>query len=105
MPVSTSAASLNRFPGLTLRAWALWDSGVLRASFNMASVTASATAPVFVFQSALSSAYYVIDTGISGNLYGQVATQNANGFTINIVDGAGVSRNMVGSGFVAVYGP
>lgn len=105
MPVSTSAASLNRFPGLTLRAWALWDSGVLRASFNMASVTSSATSPVFVFASPLASGYYTFDFGVTGVTWVQVAVQSTTGFTLNIQDSVGSAKNMIGSGYVAVYGP
>lgn len=105
MPVSTSAASLNRFPGLTLKAWALWDSGVLRESFNMASVSASATAPVFVFTNPLPSVHYTFDFGVTGATWVQIATKLTTGFTLNIQDYTGAGKNLPGTGYVAVYGP
>lgn len=105
MAVSSSAPSLNRFPGLTLRAWALWDNGILRASFNMASVSNSATTPVFVFTAALPSAFYTFDFGVTGATWVQISVQTANGFTLAIQDSTGAAKNLPGTGYVAVYGP
>lgn len=104
MPVSTSSASLNRFPGLKLLGFALWRSGVLYAQQNIASVTNHLTAPVFVFTAAVPSANYTFDSELGSTTFGVMTAKTVNGFTLNITDINGSAKNLPDLGYVAVYG-
>lgn len=104
MPASAVSASLDRFPGLRLLGFALWKSGVLYAQQNMASVTNSLTAPVFVFTAAVPSANYTFEYELGPMTFGGMTAKTVNGFTLNITDLNGSAKNLPDMGYVAVYG-
>lgn len=104
MPVSASSASLNRFPGLKLLAYALWRTGTIYAQQNMSTVSASATDPVFTFSAAVPTANYTFDAELGGSTFGYLSARSVNGFTLAIRDVNGSPKNLPDMGFIAIYG-
>lgn len=104
MPVSASSASLNRFPGLELKAWAKFSTGVLHSQFNIATTSGSASTPSFTFTNALTNDKYVVDVGIDGATFATLSAISVNGFTLTLRDVTSALKPLPNTGFVAVYG-
>lgn len=101
--LSQSSPSLNRFPGLTLRAWVLYSGGAVRSGFNVSGVDPSSGTLRITLQVPLGSAHFVCDVGAptaAAAIY-----SSATGERVDIIfkDGAGVQQSIPTAVYVAVY--
>lgn len=104
MPVSTSSASLNRFPGLELKAWVLFNGTTIVKSQNVASVTKSGTGQYGITLSTSAGSNYCVDFGGGGAKTWYAQYSSGTYFVVWTTDFAGTPTDLAMSGFVAVYG-
>lgn len=104
MPVSASSASLNRFPGLDLKAWALFNGTTIVKSYNVASITKSGTGLYGVTLSTSAGSNYCVDFGGGGAKTWYAQYSSGNYFVVHASDFGGTPMDLGISGFVAVYG-
>lgn len=104
MPVSASSASLNRFPGLELKAWALFTGTTIVKSYGVTSITHPTTGQYGVTLSASAGWNYCVDFGGGGAREWYAQYSSGTYFVIFTSDQAGTPTDLGMSGFVAVYG-
>lgn len=101
-----TTAPKPKFPGLTLKAWALFNgsTATIKKSFNVAGVNRSAAGTYTAnFTAALSTTDYLVTAICSGTLASNArAVGNSNGFNtacgivvMNEVTGAAVDENAI----------
>lgn len=103
MALSAAAPSLNRFPGLTLRAWVLFYNGTVLKQFNVASVSQTLGAATVNFTSALTGGGYVADiSACAPSAY--MVSASAGSANLEFTYDTGTQVNVNAPVFVAFYG-
>lgn len=106
MGMPASSAVLNRFPGLQLKAWALFSStGVLNASSGVASVVVAAGFVTVNLSSSVNGGVFVVDEELGGVHWSVAGATSAAVVYITTSDQAGAAMTLARPGYVAVYAP
>lgn len=104
MPASATAPTLNRFPGLELKAWVLFNGTTIVKSQNVASVTKPGTGLYEITLSTSAGSSYCVDFGGGGAKTWYAQYVSGTKFVITSADFGGAPTDLAMPGFVAVYG-
>lgn len=103
MALSAAAPSLNRFPGLSLRAWALVMGATIIQGSKVSSVTNSAGSVTLNFSESIAGGQYVVDVSAAAPSY-YVDSVAALSVRIAFRDDTGASVSSGMPIFFAIYG-
>ncbi len=106
MGMPASSAVLNRFPGLQLKAWALFGgAGVLNASSNVTTVSVASATTTVTLSSGVNGGVYVIDFQLNGVHWTVATVSSATSFYFSTTDSTGAAATANKGGYFAVYAP
>lgn len=103
MALSAAAPSLNRFPGLTLKAWVLSNGNTVIQQFNVSSVVSSLGSFTVNFTAPLTAGGYVMDMSmVAPSAY--MISAYATYAQIALKDDTGTAASLSAPVFIAFYG-
>jgi hypothetical protein len=105
MGMPASSAVLNRFPGLQLKAWALFNSaGVINASSGVSTVVIGSGTVTVTLSSGVNGGVYAVDFQTHGVHAAMSTVASATVFSLSTSNQAGGAATASG-GYVAIYAP